>query len=126
MDDAGDDRDDRGRFRLGHAPLATATPARFAITRELRKRVDPAQIADYLIMVATGRGVGAGASTKLRLEAIAMILDRTEGKPAQAIDLRAQLASSNTLPPNWDSLTPAERAAYLDNVIAPQLGSGRG
>lgn len=63
---------------------------------------------------------------KLQFEALREVLDRLQGKAPQAIDQRIELATSNSLPPNWDELTPAQRAAYLDNHLVPQLGPGSG
>lgn len=122
MDDSGDDRDQKGRFVRGHAPLARSDSPRFAITRELRRLVDPTAIAEFLNGVVSG----AHHPVKARLEAAAMILDRCEGKPAQSVSVTASMAG-DSLPSSWEQLTEAERAVWLDSHLAGlALGPGKG
>ncbi|MDB4963380.1 MAG: hypothetical protein JWP01_3379 [Myxococcales bacterium] len=79
--------------------------------------VDPDEIARFLISVATS----SVHPLRARLLACEMILDRTEGKPVQSLDLRAQLAGASSLPPHWDQMTTSERSAFLDQHVTPSL-----
>ena len=107
------ERTNVGRFQPGH-PGGPGRPVD-AVKRALRRLVDPEAIAKELILIAQNR-VNAPRD---RLAAIAMINDRAYGKVPNAIAVDARVSSTTSvLPVGWASMSPSERHAFLDNVIA--------
>jgi hypothetical protein len=105
------DRTETGRFEKGRKG-GPGRP-RSVVTRALRFLVQPEALATELLHIAGDRK----QHTRDRLVAINMILDRIEGKPVQSVNAHVS-SSVSALPANWDSMSPIERGAFLDKLVA--------
>ena len=107
------DRNNLGRFERGH-PGRGGRPVA-AVTRALRRLVDPEAIARELLAMAGDRGL----APRDRLMALGMVYDRLEGKVPQAVALDARVQSvTAALPIGWENMRPTERHAFLDKLVA--------
>lgn len=105
MDHYGKHRDGVGRFKPGH-PGSKPN----GIAAALRRLVDPDAIASYLLSVIADEE----ASTKDRLTAASLVMDRIDGRAVSVIAMHAQIASTAPkLPQDWDQLDQAQRVAWV-------------
>lgn len=115
MDDYGKHRDNVGRFKPGH-------PGRKpnGIAAALRRLVDPEQVATFLLGV-----IGDDkASTKDRLMAASLVMDRIDGKAISTIAMTAHVSAAPKLPDNWDAMTAGDRDAWLKAFRANAIAGG--
>ena len=109
MDDSGSsERDDSGRFVAGHAKRGGRRPGQ-TISAELRRQADPEHIASKLLDMIDDPRTG----TRERLGAIALVMDRLEGK---AIARSVTMSADRLLPAGWDVLPPEQRHAVLADM----------
>lgn len=94
-------RDNAGRFANGHP----GSKPRNAITNAIRRMMDPEQIATFLLEVAGSDNY----STKERLKAVEMILDRVEGRAIATVALQPAAAPALR---NLSALTLEEKLQY--------------
>lgn len=76
----------------------------------MRRMADPDEIAEFLIGVVRT----SGAKMADRLKAAEIIYDRLEGKPVTTAVMNVR--TSPALPPGWEVMGAAERAAFLDRL----------
>lgn len=107
-DDERPDHDERGRFAPGHRRFGGRRKGQ-TISAELRRQADPEHIAAKLLqMIDDPR-----TNVRERLGAIALLLDRTEGK---AVSRSIHFTGEHLLPPGWDALPPAQKQAALTDM----------
>lgn len=83
-----------------------------SVTEALKARVNPDEIAELLIEIASDHRT----NKRERLQAIAMILDRTEGKPlARNLNINASAVAA-ALPIGFDDLDVTQKMRILDEV----------
>lgn len=111
----GENRDSVGRFRPGHAG-GPGRPRGQTISAELRRQADPEAIAAFLLAVIAD----PKASTKDKLAAAAMVVDRLEGKATARIEVGP--AADH---PDLDSMTEDERLAWAEAYRLRAIGDGK-
>ena len=91
--------------------------AKVSITASLRAKVDPDLIANAIVDIA----MNPRSAIRERLQALAMICDRLDGKPiARSLVVSSDIDGSRLL-----LMQPSERIAYITQVKAQRLlGSG--
>ena len=122
------ERDDSGRFRPGHGG-GPGRPRGRGIGAALRRAIDADAYAALLLDIAFDRGAERGKwKPAERLRALELVADRAEGKPIATNLVAAQIATSAAppeLPAGWDAMPRAERARWLDTLMAGRmLGEG--
>ncbi len=108
-------RGNPGWIKGGSSPNPGGRPKNaFALSNLIRERVDPQELVEVALSIARDSEV----DEKIRLQALAFLADRGWIKPPTISAKRVETVSSvaGLLPANWNELSPAARASYLDQM----------
>jgi hypothetical protein len=93
------------------SPNPKGRPRGQTLSAELRRQADPEAIAERLLAMITEPGTGS----RERLQAIALVFDRLEGR-AVSRSLSLHATADALLPPHFDALDEGAKRRALDEL----------